>query len=468
MTIKDCIDTVDNIKPNQYTIRDKVMWLSFIEEIIINEVLKTHEGYDGSYDDFEGYSEDKLSVPLIVSTPYDRLYTAFLKMKIDEENGETARYNNSMLLYNTYMEEYRKYYNKTHMPIDTFGKVKVIPPRKTADGLSDAEFENLKRELIFILSEYFSNTVPDDKLEDIVTKYVQNNIEMLKGKDGKDGLDGIDGYTPVKGVDYFTEAEKEELLSGKADVEALLSKLDFKIGDEGLNDGIDGYFDNEPTLYKVTKGGSTLFSPYYLIVMKCVYSMIPGVSVKTHVQYKIASHGIYRRYYKDGIRVSSYWTDWEDLSPGTDSAPKKNSKKLLTSGAIYEALQDIETNKADKTDIPTKTSELTNDSGYLTKNDIDNVLKTFVATYTTKELVAGITAQVGVRFIYEEEIDSFSITVEDTVVVDKAPINEKARVAAELLKAEKTRFVFYDGDNIVYTAKILNTLPGKGMLFIEN
>ena len=49
MTLKECIDIVDNNKPNQYTIKEKVMWLSFIEEIIINEVLKTHEGYDGRY-----------------------------------------------------------------------------------------------------------------------------------------------------------------------------------------------------------------------------------------------------------------------------------------------------------------------------------------------------------------------------------------------------------------------------------
>ena len=105
MTIKECIDIVDNIKPNQYSVKDKVMWLTFLEGIIINEVLKTHEGYDGRYDLFEGYSEDKLTVTLIVPSPYDRLYTAYLKMKIDQENGETARYNSSMTLYNTYMKK---------------------------------------------------------------------------------------------------------------------------------------------------------------------------------------------------------------------------------------------------------------------------------------------------------------------------------------------------------------------------
>ena len=96
MTIKDCIDRVDSIKPNQYTVTEKVVWLSFIEGIIINDVLKTHEGYDGKYDLFTGYSEDKLSVTLIVPTPYDSLYTEFLKMKIDEANGETARYKHAV------------------------------------------------------------------------------------------------------------------------------------------------------------------------------------------------------------------------------------------------------------------------------------------------------------------------------------------------------------------------------------
>ena len=191
MTIKDCIDLVDNIKPNQYTIKEKVMWLSFIDEIIINEVLKTHEGYDGRYDDFEGYSEDKLSVPLIVMSPYDRLYTAYLKMKIDQENGETARYNNSAALYNTYMLEFRKYYNKTHMPLDSSKKRVMATPPLSNVGLSDAEYENLKKDLTHILTEYFSDAVSADKLSDIITKFVQNNMEMIKGKDG---------ITPKKGA----------------------------------------------------------------------------------------------------------------------------------------------------------------------------------------------------------------------------------------------------------------------------
>lgn len=117
MTIKECIDKVDRVKPNQYSIEDKVDWLSFIDGIIINDVLKTHEGYKDEYEGFTGYSPDSLGTKLIVGHPHDSLYVAYLKMKIDEENGETARYNNSLTLFNSYMTAYKRWYNKYHMPL---------------------------------------------------------------------------------------------------------------------------------------------------------------------------------------------------------------------------------------------------------------------------------------------------------------------------------------------------------------
>lgn len=203
MKIKECIDLVDNIKPNQYSTREKVLWLSFIDEIIINDVLRTHEGYDGRYDDFAGYSEDKLSMPLVVPSPYDRLYTAYLKMKIDGENGETARYNNSAAMFNTYLMEYRKYYNKTHMPLNKGHKNKTMPPKSFNAGLTEVEFENLKKELYHLLSDDFAEMTSNDKLYAIVTNYMNTNAAMLKGKDGLNGIDGKDGYTPRKGIDYF-------------------------------------------------------------------------------------------------------------------------------------------------------------------------------------------------------------------------------------------------------------------------
>lgn len=219
MTIKECIDIVDDLKPNQYSIKVKVMWLSFIDEIIINDVLKTHEGYDGRYDDFTGYSEDKLSVPLIVPSPYDRLYTAYLKMKIDDENGETARYNNSAGLFNSYMMEYRKFYNKTHIPLSGVKSQNAMPQNKPNSGISGTELENIKREVYNALSEDLLKLVSNDKLYDIVYSYVVNNVQMLKGRDGSNGSDGKDGKDAVTDQTYSPTSANAQ--SGRAIAQAI-------------------------------------------------------------------------------------------------------------------------------------------------------------------------------------------------------------------------------------------------------
>jgi hypothetical protein len=174
MTIQEVIEAVDTLKPNQYSIAEKVQWLSFVDERIINDVLKTHEGYDEAYDDFSGYSEDDLTVSLIVKSPYDRLYPAFVSMKIDECNGDTQKYNNSYILYNNYLLEYRKYYNKTHMPIQLKATAKKTPI-KPIDKLSEAEIEAIKRDLYFQLSQ--------EGVGDLVTfgELTPEQIEMLKG-----------------------------------------------------------------------------------------------------------------------------------------------------------------------------------------------------------------------------------------------------------------------------------------------
>ena len=188
MTIKECIDLVDNVKPNQYGIEDKVEWLSYLEGTIINDVLKTHEGYDGSYDDFTGYSADKLTVHLIVQNPYDRLYIAYLKMKIDEENGETARYNNSATLFNSYLLEFKKHYNKTHMPLSC--AYRKTTPSKPSGGNTNIDVESLKREILAQLRADISSILSKDSIYDAVMEYISIHRDEFKGKDGKDGKDG--------------------------------------------------------------------------------------------------------------------------------------------------------------------------------------------------------------------------------------------------------------------------------------
>ena len=275
MTIKECIDIVDNAKPNQYGIKEKVMWLSFVDETIINDVLKTHEGYDGRYDNFEGYTEDKLSVPLIVPSPYDRLYPQYIKMMIDSENGETARYNNSSALYNTYLNEYKKYYNKTHMPINATQKIPSPVSININSHLSDAQIEYIKRQLYYMLSEDFSEATSRDKLYDIVTNYVLNNLEMIRANDGKDGKDGEKGTTihtvenfglgKTTHVGMYFVNNKKGAGNGTIYKDFTMPK-GFVHGDL-LFDGKNGLmFDHDYREYSYTKDDVTYFETYDAIL----------------------------------------------------------------------------------------------------------------------------------------------------------------------------------------------------------
>ncbi len=115
MTIIEAINKIDNLKPNSYTQQDKVKWLSILDGIIKTEIIDTHEGSEKVT--FNGYeAETPVDTVLLVPAPYDDVYVKWLEAQMDYANGETAKYNNSMVMYNTAYSTFERYYNRTHMP----------------------------------------------------------------------------------------------------------------------------------------------------------------------------------------------------------------------------------------------------------------------------------------------------------------------------------------------------------------
>ena len=115
MTIMGAINHIDSIKPNSYSQTEKVRWLSTLDGVIKKEIIDTHEG--GESITFEGYEPDvALGTIMLVPAPYDDIYIKWLEAQIDYSNGETAKYNNSITMYNTAYSAFERYYNRTHMP----------------------------------------------------------------------------------------------------------------------------------------------------------------------------------------------------------------------------------------------------------------------------------------------------------------------------------------------------------------
>lgn len=91
-----------------------------------------------------------------------------------------------------------------------------------ADGIGITKSEiNANGELVLTYSN--KETI---NLGKVVGSNGTNGIDGkdgVDGKDGADGADGADGYTPIRGTDYWTEADKAEI---KADVVAMVGDID--------------------------------------------------------------------------------------------------------------------------------------------------------------------------------------------------------------------------------------------------
>ena len=114
MKLREAIDRIDSLKHNTYANCEKVEWLSRLDGQVKNEIIDTHEGGDDVV--FEGYTEKDMEKELLIKAPYDCVYIRWLEAQIDYYNGEIARYNNSMLMYQTDFNFFQRYYNRTHMP----------------------------------------------------------------------------------------------------------------------------------------------------------------------------------------------------------------------------------------------------------------------------------------------------------------------------------------------------------------
>lgn len=116
MKVREAIDRIDSLKHNTYTNGEKVEWLSRLDGIIKAQIIDTHEGWEDVQ--FSGYTESSdMETEMLVPAPFDDIYIRWLEAQIDYYNGELARYNNSMMMYQEDYDTYNRYYNRNHMPI---------------------------------------------------------------------------------------------------------------------------------------------------------------------------------------------------------------------------------------------------------------------------------------------------------------------------------------------------------------
>lgn len=96
-TIREVIARVDENKPNAFTEVQKLRWLALLDGKIAGDVMLMHISEMQQFDYQHPADMDR---GLLVSFPHDDIYDYWLAAKIDEANGETDKYQNTMEAYN--------------------------------------------------------------------------------------------------------------------------------------------------------------------------------------------------------------------------------------------------------------------------------------------------------------------------------------------------------------------------------
>ncbi len=116
MTIAEAISRVDELKPNNYSLEDKVGWLSTLDARVYSQIIATHAHGDHIF--FYGYDDvADQETELLAQAPYDEMYLRWLEAMIDYHNSDDDRYNNAITLFNNAYEGFKRHYTRTHTPI---------------------------------------------------------------------------------------------------------------------------------------------------------------------------------------------------------------------------------------------------------------------------------------------------------------------------------------------------------------
>lgn len=118
MTVQQAIERANEMRcGNSASDEMKIRWLSELDGMIYNDVIKRHKGNESRT--MPEYTSDNTNAELIVEAPYDMLYVYYLMMQIDLAASEINKYNASAQLYNSALVNYKNYYRRNHLTVDS-------------------------------------------------------------------------------------------------------------------------------------------------------------------------------------------------------------------------------------------------------------------------------------------------------------------------------------------------------------
>ena len=115
MTLAKVIESFDREYRNTIPRLLKTEWLASVDRTVFEDVITTHVT-EGGLPPFEpdGYTD---ATELLIPDSHAAVYLRFLAMKTDLYHGDVGRYNNDSLMFFSAYDEFKKHYNRTHLPL---------------------------------------------------------------------------------------------------------------------------------------------------------------------------------------------------------------------------------------------------------------------------------------------------------------------------------------------------------------
>ena len=223
-TLKEIIAMADELNPNSYSENIKAQWVNEVESYLQTEIYNVAPLDVVSYLPYDECKDKELSLDAV----NDKIYLTYLQAMIDFSNKEYQAFNNDVALYNTYLDTYAKWYVRTHGE----GEKLVSGMYLSAYGIAvKYGFTGTEEEWVLSLKgergekgdkgdkgDVGANGKDGVGIDDIITSYIPvgsgaTNVDIYL-TDGRNKMFTVnDGYTPEKGVDYWTEEDKKEIIS---------------------------------------------------------------------------------------------------------------------------------------------------------------------------------------------------------------------------------------------------------------
>ena len=116
MTVKDCIDFVNDVKPHAFAPYTLLVWLGELECRIAAEIFRMAPAELTQF----RYTADKQNYELLLDPPWDEIYTAFLIAKVDSKNGEFNRLSTAAQAFNRKWNELSAYMANLYEPANGY------------------------------------------------------------------------------------------------------------------------------------------------------------------------------------------------------------------------------------------------------------------------------------------------------------------------------------------------------------